>query len=162
MDACTVTTLDVITAFAVPNLNCPSQDQSIFSGLAASRVAPLCLSPSLLRTGNDLFLPTLSTVDESHIKVLLHTCQCSFRRNQKNSVNDFVEKVGESKIVSQVNHGVGDGNRTRNIRSHSPVLCRLSYSHHDFKIISTDAISRQATPTNRQSDFARSLNPEIA
>jgi hypothetical protein len=25
--------------------------------------------------------------------------------------------------------GVGDGNRTRNIRSHSPVLCRLSYSH---------------------------------
>ena len=35
MDACTVTTLDVITAFAVPNLNCSSQSQSIFSGLAA-------------------------------------------------------------------------------------------------------------------------------
>jgi hypothetical protein len=70
VDACTVTTLDVITAFAVPNLNCPSQDQSIFSGLAASRVAPLCLSPSLLRTGNDLFLPTLSTVDGSK----LNTC----------------------------------------------------------------------------------------
>ena len=63
MDACTVTTLDVITAFAVPNLNCPSQDQSIFSGLATSRVSPVCPSPSLLRTGNDLFLPTLSTVD---------------------------------------------------------------------------------------------------
>jgi hypothetical protein len=70
VDACTVTTLDVITAFAVPNLNCPSQDQSIFSGLAASRVAPLDLSPSLLRTGNDLFLPTLSTVDGSN----LNTC----------------------------------------------------------------------------------------
>ena len=25
--------------------------------------------------------------------------------------------------------GVGDGNRTRNVRSHSPVLCQLSYSH---------------------------------
>jgi hypothetical protein len=38
--------------------------------------------------------------------------------------------------------GVGDGNRTRNIRSHSPVLCRLSYSHQDLKIISTDSIAR--------------------
>jgi hypothetical protein len=27
------------------------------------------------------------------------------------------------------NSGVGDGNRTRNVRSHSPVLCQLSYSH---------------------------------
>jgi hypothetical protein len=69
MDACTVTTLDVITAFAVPNLNCPSQDQSIFSGLAASRVAPLCLSPSLLRTSNVLFSPTLSTVDGSNLNI---------------------------------------------------------------------------------------------
>ena len=95
MEACTVTTLDVITAFAVPNLNCPSQDQSIFSGLAASRVAPLCLSLSLLRTGNDLFLPTLSTIDATHIKVLLHACQRSFRANRKISVNAFVEKRDE-------------------------------------------------------------------
>ena len=71
MDACTVTTLDVITAFAVPNLNCPSQDQSIFSGLAASRVAPLCLSPSLLRIGNVLFSPTLSTVDGSNLSICI-------------------------------------------------------------------------------------------
>jgi hypothetical protein len=75
MDACTVTALDVITAFAVPNLNCSSQSQSIFSGLAALRVASFRLSPSLLQTGNDLFLPALSTVDRSHIKVLLHVCQ---------------------------------------------------------------------------------------
>jgi hypothetical protein len=26
--------------------------------------------------------------------------------------------------------GVGDGNRTHNVRSHSPVLCQLSYPHH--------------------------------
>ena len=96
MDACTVTTFDVITAFAVPNLNCPSQDQSIFSGLAAPRVAPLGLSLGLLRTGNGLFLPTLSTVDGSHIKVLHQSCQRSFERKLKISVNAFVEKRDES------------------------------------------------------------------
>ena len=99
MDACTVTTLDVITAFAVPNLNCPSQDQSIFSGLAASRVAPLDLSPSLLRIGNVLFSPTLSTVDACDIKILLHACQRSFQENRQISVNAFVEKRDESQIT---------------------------------------------------------------
>src|SRR5581483_4932648 len=36
--------------------------------------------------------------------------------------------------------GVGDGNRTRNVRSHSPVLCRLSYSHRFLLIIATWAL----------------------
>jgi hypothetical protein len=31
--------------------------------------------------------------------------------------------------------GVGNGNRTRNRRSHSPVLCQLSYSHRNLMII---------------------------
>ena len=66
MDACTVTTPDVITAFAVPNLNCSSQSQSIFSGLDAFRVAPASQSLSLLRDGNFLISPTLSTVDASN------------------------------------------------------------------------------------------------
>src|SRR5215475_2212324 len=99
VDACTVTTLDVITAFAVPNLNCPSLDQSIFSGLAASRVAPLDLSLSLLRIGNVLFSPTLSTVDACDIKILLHACQRSFQENRQISVNAFVEKRDESQIT---------------------------------------------------------------
>ena len=30
MDACTVTALDAITAFAVPNPNCPSQSRRFF------------------------------------------------------------------------------------------------------------------------------------
>jgi hypothetical protein len=34
-----------------------------------------------------------------------------------------------------VDGGVGDGNRTRNNRSHSPVLCQLSYSHRILLII---------------------------
>jgi len=39
MDTCTVTAPDVITAFAVPNPNCSSQSQSVFSGLVLPRVA---------------------------------------------------------------------------------------------------------------------------
>ena len=39
VEACTVTALDVITAFAVPNPNCSSQSQSVFSGLVALQVA---------------------------------------------------------------------------------------------------------------------------
>ena len=63
VDACTVTALDAITAFAVPNPNCSSQSQSVFSGLAARPVALSSGPLSLLRTGNVLFSPTLSAVD---------------------------------------------------------------------------------------------------
>ena len=51
VEACTVTALDAITAFAVPNPNCSSQSKSVFSGPVALRVAPFSRSPSLLRTG---------------------------------------------------------------------------------------------------------------
>ena len=64
MEACTVTTPDAITAFAVPNPNCSSQNQSAFSGPAAARVASFSESLSLLRISNCLFLLTLSTVDD--------------------------------------------------------------------------------------------------
>ena len=40
MDACTVTALDAITVFTVPNPNCSSQSLSVFSGLVALQVAP--------------------------------------------------------------------------------------------------------------------------
>ena len=68
VDACTVTALDAITAFAVPNPNCSSQSQSAFSGLVALRVAPVSRSPSLLRTGKVLIKPTLSAVDVCKLK----------------------------------------------------------------------------------------------
>ena len=35
VDACTVTALDAITTFAVPNPNFSSQSESVFSGLVA-------------------------------------------------------------------------------------------------------------------------------
>jgi hypothetical protein len=55
VDACTVAALDAITAFAVPNPNCSSQNQSVFSGLAALQVALPSRSPSLLRIGKVYF-----------------------------------------------------------------------------------------------------------
>jgi hypothetical protein len=51
VDARTVTALDVITAFAVPNPSYASQRLPVFSGLRVLRVAPLNRSPGLLRTG---------------------------------------------------------------------------------------------------------------
>ena len=40
MDTCTVTALDAITAFAVPNPNGHLATPSVFSGLVVRRVAP--------------------------------------------------------------------------------------------------------------------------
>jgi hypothetical protein len=65
VDTCTVAALDVITAFAVPNPNCPSQDQSVFSGLVALQVALLSGSPSLLRFGKFYFANPFSRRRES-------------------------------------------------------------------------------------------------
>jgi hypothetical protein len=96
VDACTVTALDAITAFAVPNPNCSSQSQSVFSGLVALRVAPANRSPSLRRTGKILFKPTLSAVDGSKLKQSLHQCQCFFASVIQISVDVNVENRSES------------------------------------------------------------------
>src|SRR5207244_11037018 len=50
VDACTITALDVITAFAVRNPNGSSQSPSVFWGLVDLAVALLSGSPSLLRS----------------------------------------------------------------------------------------------------------------
>jgi hypothetical protein len=55
VDTCTVAALDAITAFAVPNPNCSSQSQSVFSGLAALQVTLASKSLSLLRTSKVYF-----------------------------------------------------------------------------------------------------------
>ena len=55
VDTCTVAALDAITAYAVPNPNCSSQKQSVFSGLVALQVALPSGSLSLLRTGKFYF-----------------------------------------------------------------------------------------------------------
>ena len=55
VDACTVTALDAITAFAIPNPGSPSQSQPVFSGLVTLQVALLSGSLSLLRTDKFYF-----------------------------------------------------------------------------------------------------------
>ena len=78
VDACTVTALDAISAFADPNPNCSSQNQSVFSGLVARPVALPSESLSLLRVSNVLFSLTLSAVDGCQTKQLLPRCQRRF------------------------------------------------------------------------------------
>jgi hypothetical protein len=91
VDTCTVAALDAITAFAVPNPNYSSQSQSVFSGLGALRIASVCRSLSLLRTGKVLFKPTLSAVDVCKVKQLLQRCQRFFLRFIQISVDVNVE-----------------------------------------------------------------------
>jgi len=86
VDACTVTALDAITVFTVPNPNCYSQIQSVFSGLAALQVALPSGSLSLLRIGNFLVSPTLSAVDVDELNLLLYSCQRNFCPQSRISV----------------------------------------------------------------------------
>src|SRR5215831_9677249 len=60
VDACTVTALDAITAFAIPNPNCSSQSQPVFSGLVAPQVTLPSGSLSLLRTDKFYFVNPFS------------------------------------------------------------------------------------------------------
>jgi hypothetical protein len=89
VEACTVTTPDAITAFAVPNPNCSSQSQSVFSGLAADRVAPAGGSLGLLRTGNFLFSPTLSTVDGSNLNSSVDIVNARYWCKDRDSHREF-------------------------------------------------------------------------
>jgi hypothetical protein len=66
VDTCTVAALDAITAFAVPNPNCPSQSQSVFSGLVALQVTLISRSLSLLRTGKFYFANPFSRRRETN------------------------------------------------------------------------------------------------
>jgi len=75
-ESCTITALDVTTAFAVPNPNASSQSASVFSGLVALQVALPSRSLSLLWTGPFIFKPTLSAVDGEQSKRSLDHCQC--------------------------------------------------------------------------------------
>jgi len=78
VETCTVTALDAITAFAVPNPNSSSQSRRFFQVWLLVRLPHRAGSLSLLRTGEILFKPTLSAVDASNLRDLLEDCQCPF------------------------------------------------------------------------------------
>lgn len=78
MDACTIAAPDAITAFAVPNPNCSSQSQSVFSGLVARQVSSPSGSPSLLQNSPMLLGPILSADVTSDHRTGDTGSQCRF------------------------------------------------------------------------------------
>ena len=90
MDACTVAAFDVITAFAVPNPNCPSQSQSVFSGLEVIRVASVTNHPAYFGLAN-FIKPILSAIDVSKGTVGATRLSTYFLAGVYFSVGVFVE-----------------------------------------------------------------------
>jgi hypothetical protein len=78
VDACTVTALDAITAFAVPNPNCPSQSRRFFQVWLLFGLPRRVDHPAYFGLTKRLVLPTLSAVDESKLRELLEHCQRPF------------------------------------------------------------------------------------
>jgi hypothetical protein len=64
-DACTVAALDAITAFAVPNPNCPSQSRRFFQVWQSTELPRLLDHPAYFGLAKVYFGPTLSAVDRS-------------------------------------------------------------------------------------------------
>src|SRR3984885_10898245 len=58
------------------------------------------------------------------------------------------QSVTDKSVAKLFKSGVGNGNRTRNRRSHSPVLCQLSYSHRHGDY--TTAVRRCGGVCNRE------------
>lgn len=76
----------------------------------------------------------------------------------------YVAAAGDLVQLTRENSGVGNGNRTRNRRSHSPVLCQLSYSHRHVDY-SNCASPMSETPTQRRAYNSKSvlnLRPPIS
>ena len=76
VDACTVTALDAITAFAVPNPGGILAEQSVFSGPVVRRVTSLNGSLSLFQTGYVLRSQSFSAVDIGDPRDRTCFCQC--------------------------------------------------------------------------------------
>jgi hypothetical protein len=93
VEACTVTALDAITAFAVPNPNFSSQSRRFFQvrmpvelPLRANHSAYFGLARFYLK-------PTLSAVDASHPKHFLQSCQCRFSVQNLKFASETVEEA---------------------------------------------------------------------
>jgi hypothetical protein len=78
VDACTVTALDAITAFAVPNPNYSSQISRFFQVWMPVKLPLRANHSAYFGLARILLQPTLSAIDEGHLKCLLQSCQCRF------------------------------------------------------------------------------------
>ena len=67
------------------------------------------------------------------------------------------QSVTDKSVAKLFKSGVGNGNRTRNRRSHSPVLCQLSYSHRhaDYTTAIPCCQKRQASPSGDGASLPR-------
>ena len=71
VETCTVTALDAITAFAVPNPNCPSQSRRFFQVWLLFGLPRRADHSAYFGLTKGLILPTLSAVDGSKLRELL-------------------------------------------------------------------------------------------
>jgi hypothetical protein len=78
VETCTVTALDAITAFAVPNPNYSSQSGRFFQVWLPVGLPHRADHSAYFGLAKVLFKPTLSAVDESNLRELLKDCQCPF------------------------------------------------------------------------------------
>jgi hypothetical protein len=92
VDACTVTALDAITALAVPNPNCSSQNSRFFQVWLPVGL-PLRADHSAYFGLASFISSILSAVDADQTKELLHRCQCKSPRENEISVNGIVENA---------------------------------------------------------------------
>ena len=88
MEACTVTALDAITAFAVPNPNYSSQSSRFFQVWLLVGL-PLRADHSAYFGLANFISSTLSAVDACHPKRLLRSCQCRFSVQRLNLGSAF-------------------------------------------------------------------------
>jgi len=76
VEACTVTALDAITAFAVPNPNCPSQSRRFFQVWSPAGSPQLADHSAYFGLTYFYFRSTLSAVDARESKCHVKKCQC--------------------------------------------------------------------------------------
>ena len=83
--------------------------------------------------------PTLGSEDQCSIQLSYGAVEKRRLSNCARLDNPFAGGLGGCPPmgIAEIKIGVGNGNRTRNRRSHSPVLCQLSYSHRNSAIIAT-------------------------
>jgi hypothetical protein len=78
VEACTVTALDAITAFAVPNPNYSSQSSRFFQVWLLFGLPRRADHSAYFGLAKVLIKPTLSAVDGSHVRYLPEVCQRPF------------------------------------------------------------------------------------
>jgi hypothetical protein len=78
VDACTVTALDAITAFAVPNPNYSSQISRFFQVRMPVELPLRANHPAYFGLAKFYFSQPYSAIDECHPKYLFQSCQCRF------------------------------------------------------------------------------------